>query len=110
MEEDEANQLIWTSDGLRRRRRADIAEPFITYSCELCGRRPEMSPRDHYGLHLENARAFLEMASARGDRQGVARAQGWIETCRRILPDLREPAVREEAPVTPPPGDEDIDH
>jgi hypothetical protein len=109
MAEDETTQLIWTSDGPRRRRRADTEEPFITYSCELCGRRPDMSPRDHYGLHLENARSFLEMATARGDRQGMARARGWIETCRRILPDLRETVVQAE--VAPPRGrDEDVGH
>lgn len=93
MEEDEKPHLTWTSEGPRRRRRADTVEPFITYSCELCGRRPERSPREHYGMHLENARTFLEMAVARGDRQGQARARGWIETCARILPDLRDPSA-----------------
>ena len=36
MDEDESTtQMIWTSDGPRRRRSSDVAEPFVTYTCDL---------------------------------------------------------------------------
>lgn len=83
MEEDERRGVQITEP--RHRRRGDAPEPFVTYQCELCGRRPDQPPREHYGMHQENAAAFLEVAIARGDREGEARARGWIESCRRIL-------------------------
>ena len=113
MDEDESTtQMIWTSDGPRRRRSSDVAEPFVTYTCDLCGRRPERSPREHYGMHYENARTFLELATGRGDRQGQARARGWIEACRRVLPELREKAavVGEDRPVDPLHADDPNQH
>jgi len=113
MDEDESTtQMIWTSDGPRRRRSSDVAEPFVTYTCDLCGRRPERSPREHYGMHYENARTFFELATGRGDRQGQARARGWIDACRRVLPELREKAAvgADGRPVDPMHADDPNDH
>jgi hypothetical protein len=112
MDEDEStSQMVWTADGPRRRRKSDTAEPFVTYTCDLCGRRPERSPREHYGMHFENARTFLDLATARGDRQGQARARGWIEACRRVLPELRDKtAVRGGEGSGDPLRDDDPNH
>ena len=51
-------------------------------ACDLCGREIVADRAEHYGGHLENARAYLDLLKRRGgDPSWSATAREWIDRC-----------------------------